>query len=171
VDQDVFTPYKRDHRYGLGMSESIGYRPWLDTEWWVRGSLTTNEDFNPVDPDHVTGRIGWDQFLDGWVLGLDYRASRFFADDDRDEARTRQAVTFRALRDLWATPTSRIEAGLEIEYDFPEGEVGGVIFIAWHWSRGRVFRDFRPGEVDFSTLRAAGVPFAHCGRIAEATDE
>jgi hypothetical protein len=145
-----------------------GWRPWLDSELWVRGSVTTNEDMNPVDPDHVSGVVGWKQYVEGFQVDVHFQATQFFEDADRSDRKLRQVVGFAAYHDLWASPTDRLEAGCEILQDISEGETSGQVFLAWHWGRGRGYRDFRPGAVDFFPLRAARIPLAPENRIEEA---
>jgi len=167
IDPDVFTEYKNDHRHGLVLSESAGWRPWLDSELWIRGSVTSNEDMNPLDPDHVTGVVGWKQYWEGFQLDVHFQATEFFEDSDRSDQRLRQAIGFAVYTDLWASPSDRLEAGCEILQDLTEGETSGQVFLAWHWSRGRGYRDFRPGAIDFSPLRAARIPLDRENRIEE----
>ncbi|ETR67217.1 MAG: hypothetical protein OMM_11835 [Candidatus Magnetoglobus multicellularis str. Araruama] len=53
VDQDIFTPYKQDHQLGITIGDQLTYRPFLDTQLKVGGSLTTNEDKSIFEPDHI----------------------------------------------------------------------------------------------------------------------
>jgi hypothetical protein len=122
---------------------------------------------NPVDPDHITALVGWKQYVEGFQLDVHFQATEFFEDSDRDDRRLRQGVGFAVYYDLWASPTSRLEAGCEILQDITDGETSGQVFLAWHWSRGRGYRDFRPGAVDFGALRAARIPLAPENRIEE----
>jgi len=160
LDQDVFTPYKRDHKAGFILSETVGYRPWLDTEWWAGASLTSNENFNPGELDHVSGRVGWRQFVRGWRLDAGYRVTQFFNDRDRNDGTTHQAVSAEVFRDFWVTPRSRLEIGFEYRHDFPDNENAGFVSITWHFSNGRGLRDFWPTRADFRNLREAYVPEA-----------
>lgn len=161
LDLDVFTPYKEDHKAGLVISETFGYRPWLDTEWWAGASLTSNETLNPARPDHVSGRVGWRQFFRGWRLDAGYRVTRFFDDGDRSDGSTRQAVSAELFKDFWVTPRSRLEIGFEYRHDFPDNENAGFISITWHFSNGRGLRDFWPRRADFRNLREAYMPEEH----------
>jgi len=61
VDQDIFTRYKADHRYGFSVGDTFNYRPWADTQWYGGPSMISNEDFDPFDPDYVQARAGWKQ--------------------------------------------------------------------------------------------------------------
>jgi hypothetical protein len=153
LDADIFTTYKDEHKIGCILSDSLTYRPWLDTEIGTRVSLTTNEDFNLVQPDHLRIRVGCRQFFRGLALGVKYEAIAFFEDKDRSEDRLRQTVGFDLLYDLWATPWDRLEVGCRVEQDISDGETNALFTIAWHWSNGRGYRDFAPNDIDFLALR------------------
>jgi hypothetical protein len=165
VDQDVFTRYRSDHRASLTVSETLVHEPWLDTRWWVRAALTSNEDLNPGDPDHISVSAGWKQYAGGWQCDLSYRATHFFADSDRRESRTRHGPELEVRKDLWVFPTSRLELGIEARYDAPDNEVSGLVFVAWHFSRGRHYLDFMPAELDFDALRREGIPVGFRNRL------
>ena len=153
LDQDVFTLYKADHPSSLTLSETIGYKPWLDVEWWGRASLTSNEELNPIEPDHLSGWLGWKQFHRPLELDAGYRVARFFGDADRDRPFTRHGPFLELLCEIWCSPRSRLELGLSYRHDFPENEDTGFVCLTWHFSNGRNYRDFWPGDVDFLDLR------------------
>jgi hypothetical protein len=166
LDQDVFTLYKDDHRHGLALSETLGYEPWLDTVWWAGGTLVSNEDF--VDPDHLGLRAGWRQLFASVEVDAGYRLTRFFNDGDRSSSRTRDAIFLDFLADLWTVPGQRLEAGAEYRWDLADGEHTGFLFLSWHWGKGREYRDFWPGDIDFRPLRRRFVPTDHQNSIVEA---
>ncbi len=171
LDQDVFTEYKDDHRSGLVASETIGYMPWLDTEWWGRAALTTNRDLNPGDPDHLSAWAGWKQLVNGFELAASYQYTKFFNDSDRGGASDRHSFALKASRDFWCTLRDRFEVGIELRHDFPDDLTSGFIFLAWHFSAGRRYRDFWPGEVDFLDLRNALAPRSYQNAIREERDD
>jgi hypothetical protein len=168
LDPDVFTEYKDDHKAGLVLSETAGYRPWLDTEWWGRVALTSNQDLNPADPDQVSAWIGWKQYWDGWQIDVAFRAAWFFDDGDRADSREQQTIVVQVLRDWWVAPSHRLETGFELRHDFPDDETSGFVVVVWHFGNGRGYRDYRPGTIDFLPLRLAGSPLRANNRIAEA---
>ncbi len=150
LDQDVFTPYKADHRSGLRLSDTLTWRPWLDSELWGRLTLTTNE--NLVDPDHGIVRGGWRQRLGGFQLGVDLRWITFFRDDDRRSTANRTTWN---VEGLWQPSSKRLgwwQLGGALRYDVDSGTTSGHVFITLHRDRGRGIRDFRPGEIDFAAL-------------------
>jgi hypothetical protein len=171
LDQDVFSRYKQEHKSGLVFSEALGYFPWRDTEWWTRIALASNEDLNPGDPDHLATAAGWRQFVGGLEVDLGYRLTLFFADGDRARQKQRDAIELQIRRDVWWKPLQRIEAGLELRHDLTNGENTGFIFLTWHFSNGRGYRDFWPGDVNFLALKRARVPPEQNNRLSEASHE
>ena len=171
VDQDVFTPYKSNHKAGLVFSERVGVLPWQDTEWWARASLVSNEDLNPGDADQFATQLGWKQFIDGWLIDVQYRYTRFFNDSNRNRTFDRHAIGLQVLRDFWASPRDRLEAGVGFRHDFKDDVNTGFLFLAWHFSNGRGYRDFWPGDVDFLPLRKAREPAGQRNSVMGARNE
>jgi len=153
IDQDVFTQYKAEHRAGLVLSDTLTYRPWLDTEWWGRVSLVSNEEIVLEKPDHLLLGAGWKQLIGDVQLDVDYRVIRFFSDTDRANAFTRHSLSFDLLWDFWRPNQHRLELGFGLRHDFDSGQTSGELSLTWHLGNGRAYRDFRPGEVDFPELR------------------
>jgi hypothetical protein len=153
LDQDVFTRYKGDHQSGLVISEAVVFRPWLDGRALAAVSLTTNEDFNPFRPDNAGFRLGWTQRAGGLEAGLEYAARLFLADAHRRQSFVRHSLALRAAQDFWLRRRQRIEVGGELRYDLTNEDSSLRFFLAWHFSGGRAYRDFRPGELEFRDLR------------------
>jgi hypothetical protein len=151
VDQDIFTPYKADHRAGLELRHTLVHQPWLDTEWWGQGALVTNEDF--ATADHLACWVGWRQLLGNVQVDATYRVTRFFNDTDRTRAATRQVLELDLFGDFGNTGRDWMELGVGWQHDLTRGVDSLNLYLTWHFGNGREFRDFRPGEVDFLGLR------------------
>jgi hypothetical protein len=124
-------------------------------------SLTSNEDLGSPLLDNVSGWVGWKQYLKGAQLGVSYMLADFFDDEDRSGNRYRQAVAVDVLYDLWVDSCNRLELGVEYRHDFPTNVGSGFVFLSWHFSNGRGYLDFWPGDVDFLPLRTSRVPDGH----------
>ncbi len=170
LDQDVFSEFKYDHRYGLKLSDTFTYRPWIDTQWRMRASVTTNEDFNVFRPDSVRYSVDWGQYLAGFQIDVGYQLTYFFDDSDRSNSRTRHSVSLQATHDVWSNVEHRLEIGGVFRQDFPEDRSTGMVFLAIHFGKGRGYRDFRPGEVDFVGLRERRIPDRGLNRLATQRD-
>ncbi len=152
VDQDVFSRYKGDHRYGLSFGDTVTHEPWADARWYAAPLLTTNEDLDPFDPDYIQARAGWTQLLRDWVVDARYQFRHYFADADRDSASDRHqfrlAVDWDPLRTLrhWHLDFSWI-------HDFSSAD-NSLRFTVGRDIGGRnTTREYYPGEVRFRRVR------------------
>ncbi len=153
LDQDIFTPYKTNHRHGTTLSETFSLRPWIDTRLLLRGSLTSNEDFNIASPDHISLRTGWAQALGPLTVAASYRLTRFFQDDDRANARLQNLVYLDTFADWWPTFYNRSELGFRLQHDLDRGSTSAWLSLNWFFDNGRDYRDLMPGEIEFRNLR------------------
>jgi hypothetical protein len=153
IDQDLFSYYRYQHRWGLLLGDQLQYRPWLDTEWNATVSLTSNEDFNLFRPDHWGMRLAWLQLLGPARVEAAYQFKHFFEDSDRNKASYRHAVSLEVAGEHWIRGRHRIEAGLLVRHDWPDEDNSFFLTIAWHFSNGRGYRDYHSRETDFREIR------------------
>jgi hypothetical protein len=154
-DPDVFTAYKRDHRWGFVLADSLSYRPFLDTELRGTVSLASNEAF---DADNAGVTVLCRQYFYGLELETHWRAAHYFADADRSQARTRQRLGCALLYDLWTGPQDRLEFSCSLDYDLSDRSAAGFLSVVWNIGNGRGYRDFIPGSVSFLDLREDRLP-------------
>jgi hypothetical protein len=81
------------------------------------------------------------------------------------------SLTFRIQRDFWCTPQDRLAISGEFRHDFPDDLNTGFISFTWYFSRGRGYRDFWPGDVDFIDLKRDRIPAGYNNRVSEARFE
>jgi hypothetical protein len=153
VDQDVFTQYKRDHRHGLKLGDTLVYRPWMDSLLYTGVTLATNENFNLLDPDHTRLRLGGRQLFGDLSVGLDYSWYHYFDDEDRDGSHDTQRLRIDLVSAGWLSPINGWTGKLRYEFDQTSGDSSVWLSLGWNRSNGRYFRDFRPGDTDFVSLR------------------
>ena len=153
LDQDVYTKYKAEHRYGLMLQDVFYYSPWLDTRMSAGASLTTNEDFDPMDPDSLGFAGGLDQLFGPLELDLGYQLKRFFTDQDRRSESTRSSVLAGLILNVWPAEGSLVEISARIRQDLDDGETSGSVFLTWYECNGRLYRDFEPGDISFRHLK------------------
>ena len=158
VDQDVFTSYKFEHRAGSNLALELQHRPWLDTLWYVRGSVASNEDLNMFAPDHLGLDLGWSQLLGPVVADLGFRQRFFQADGDRAASSRRDQIILSLSWNLWTLNQHRLEAALGYTHDFSRDTDLGLFSLSWHGGEGRGLRDFSPGELVFPDLLQRDVP-------------
>lgn len=151
IDQDVFTDFKADHRWGWTVRDTLVHRPWLDTEWRLGAAVTFNE--NIATPDRFTTKIEWRQLIANLQVDVSYRHAIFFPDDDRNDFILRDTVAINVLYDHWCQNQNRLQFGANANYDIDSQEISSTIFISFHWGNGRGYYDFSPQQVNFRPLR------------------
>lgn len=153
TDQDVFTTYKSRHRAGWYLGDRLTWAPWADTRVDFRASLTANEDFDPLSPDHVDlgvaaiQRVGWMEVEAG------YGWRRFFADADRGADVDRHVITLAGSADLWTHRGRRVEIEGRWAYDVGNADSAFLVALVWHLGDLSGYRDFGPDELRMRGLR------------------
>jgi hypothetical protein len=158
IDRDVFTGYKHDHRQGASLSDSLAWRPWLDTLWYVKGSLHTNEDFNILHPDHIRMKVGWKQLLYPLVLDLDYRYTYYFSDKDRDGELQKNILGLDVLWHHWLQDQQRFRLHMAFAQDLDQNEFSALIGGTWFFSRGQALKNIRARDMDFEDQYQLSIP-------------
>lgn len=153
VDQDVYSNYKSTHRYGLELADTLFHRPRLDTLWHLGASLVSNPDLDLTRPDHLGLKAGWQQLLGRLQIDASYQLNHYFPDQLRTRASNQRTWLLDATWSQWTGSQNRPEVGLQLRHDSDTGAVTGMLNFTWHDSKGRAYRDFRPGEIDFRDLR------------------
>ena len=161
-DTDVYSDYKRDHPYGLRLSNRYQRRPWRDSLWWLGAGLASNKDLYSIDWTSL--RSGWAQRLGDLELEGQLRWLHQFSDQDRnqgnDEYRFSLGLSWTPLRT--ASGQLSLVLGLERDLQDPEDHFY-MLSLQWQGSQGRGYRDFKPGELRFADLDA--------WRLIEARDD
>ena len=152
LDQDVFTRYKRDHRYGLKLSDRFIRQHCLDKRFWFRPYLVTNED--QLVPDNLGFETGTDQLIGPLQLNLSYRMTRYFADNDRELTSTQNVVSLDAILERWHSYRRRSEIQFSIQHDVDDDEGTSLsLNFVNYFNHGRGYRDFDPNRLQFKALK------------------
>lgn len=151
LDQDVFTRYKADHRYGLRLSDQWVYQCCIDRRFWARPMLVTNAD--QLIPDNLGVHFGVDQLLGPLQLRLGYRVTGFFADNDRTNAAVQNLFDVDAMLETWHNRFWRSEARFSLRYDVASGESSFQFNLRNFFNQVRGYRDMRPDSVLFRSIR------------------
>lgn len=150
LDQDIFTQYKRDHRYGLRISDTFVYQSCLDRRIYVRPMLISNED--QLIPDNVGFEVGTDQLLGPVELHVDYRLTGFLADNDRTGASIQNVFSLDLKSEHWHHGGHRSEIDFSVRYAIDGGTSVGL-FLNHYFNDGRGYRDFNPSSILFRSLK------------------
>ncbi len=159
VDQDIFTPYKAEHKYGLRISDTLFYRPWLDSVLSLYGKVVTNEDLNPFKPDHYGFEVRWRQLIRNFQTDISYQENHYLRDSDRDKPVATRRIDLGASFEKWLNLNKRLEIGLELIWHLNINEVSGKFYLSIHFGKGRGYRDFQYGDIDFLDLRQMHISY------------
>lgn len=151
IDQDIYTQYKEDHRYGMAFSETLHYRPWLDSQFSTGLRLATNE--NIFSPDYLRFRCGLRQLIWPFQADITYTGIYYFNDNDREEDILKNSISLDLTADHWQKNQRRLRLGLRLRTDLDTGEQSGFLRFSWIFSKSRGARDFQPIELPFKSLR------------------
>ena len=153
IDQDIFTSYKADHRYGARIAQSFTVRPKRDLGLWGQISMNTNESLG--DLDNAAVELALRELVGPLRLDLGVRAVRYFADDDRAEEVDRQRVSLRWAWERWTRRLGRWEIGGRANYDFRAKQYSGTLFLSRHFSAGRGLDVGHAGGQAFGSCRSS----------------
>ncbi len=151
LDQDVFTRYKADHRYGLRISDQWVYQNCIDRRFWMRPLLITNPD--QIVPDNLGVYFGIDQMLGPVQLRWGYRLTGYFADNDRSNAVVQNLLDFDAMLETWQSRNWRTEARFSIRHDIGNGGTSILFSLKRFFNQGRGYRDMSPQSMLFRPVR------------------
>jgi hypothetical protein len=153
IDQDVFTEFKNDHRFGYVFRDRLVWQPCLDRKWWVEPSFYSNEDFRLDRPDHMSVRIGHSRLAGPLFLDASYRYARYFQDSDRDEYATQHLLYLQSTLGGWLNSGNRVELNSGISHDVTGERTSAYMNLTWYYSRGRGAWDFHPSDMPFLALQ------------------
>lgn len=158
LDQDIYTPYRAEHRFGVSVGDTLSWRPWLDTEFYASAQATSNEDFNLLAPDRLANTLGWRQLLGPFQWRTQWVGNHYFADAQRRSDSRNSHLSFELTWEHWLHNQERIEMALALKREIDVGQSLLSYSLTWHFGNGRAYRDFRPAEIDFLDLRQRRVP-------------
>ncbi|MGN7612966.1 hypothetical protein ACQZV8_12875 [Magnetococcales bacterium HHB-1] len=167
LDSDVYSSYKRDHRWGLSLSETLSHRPWLDTFWLGRAAVSLNEN---LTPDNLSFKAEWRQLFGDLWLDARYTYKRYLEDSDRRNSSTRHGPQLDLGWELWSDDQDRFELNFSLARENRSGDVTGMLSLTWHDGDGRGLRDFSSKDIRFLDLRRLRTPGRVNNRLGENRD-
>lgn len=151
IDQDLYTSFKDEHRWGGVLGNEIEYQPWLDTVWKGGVYLRSNENFSP---DDWGLRFSWSQLLGNFRGEAAYQFRYFLKDSDRSSSSSLQGVSAGLYAERWLNGRHRVELGVQFRHDWPDSGDSYFFVLRWDFSQGRCYRDYAPHEMGFRDLRS-----------------
>ena len=153
VDQDVFTPFKEDHRFAVYLSDTIQYDISDTRRLLVRPALYSNEDLNIFQPDSFGVQAGVSSLWGTLHVDVSYRFTHYRSDRDRVDAAVQHLLLVDAMIDSWHHAGSRYQLDVSYRQEIEHGTAGGFITLSRFWSRGRGYRDSHASRIGFRRLR------------------
>ena len=150
LDRDIFTTFKRNHRYGLRLSDQFVYQCHEDRRFYFRPTLSSNED--QLVPDNVGFSVGADQLFGPVQLHVGYRITGFLSDNDRTDTAIQNVLRIDLKTEKWDFAGFRSEVDLSVIHEISGGTSVGINFSRF-FNDSRLYRDFRPGSVLFRPLK------------------
>ena len=150
LDQDIFTRYKGNHRYGLRFSDQYVFQTCLDRRVYLQPMLNGNED--QLIPDNAGFEIGSDQLFGPVQLHVDYRMTGYFADNDRSVASLQNVFSVDLKTERWHGSGHRSEIDFSVRHAIDGGTSVGL-FFKHYFNDARGYRDFNPRSILFRSLR------------------
>ena len=167
VDQDIFTPYKHDHRYGISLGDTLTWAPFADTRLFAGINVGSNEDFNLFSPDNIRARVGWKQLLGPVQTGMGLRHTHYFEDDDRSTDSDRTFVDIDLTWTRWTRDQDRWQVGVSGILDTDSGDWSSALVLRWLIGNSRKLRDFRRQETVFPAIKTWAIPPGHGEPVLE----
>jgi hypothetical protein len=156
VDDDVFSNYKADHRFGLRLSDTLRYTPWLDTELRLKAAVTSDINGNFTNPHKLSLAIGFRQYWQPLTGKVDLQRSRYFRDKtdlDSNGPLDRSTLRFGLIWDRWSRKGQLWQIETSVNRDLNGGGTNFFIQLHWGQTQGKGFDDFLPNTLNFGTLR------------------
>lgn len=152
TDNDVYSNYQNQHRWGLRLEESIIGRPWLDSFWRVHARVASNELESSLKAEYVQAGIGWRQYFKPMEIGLDYHHRSYLKDENR------ASVIHKPVLGLQLNYWQGLHNGellhwkLRLTNDLERSEYSVLLETSWNFLRGHRLKDYRPDETVFYDL-------------------
>ncbi len=153
ADEDIFTPFKSNHRIGMRISDRFIYQRNLDNKWWLRPALMTNENFNLAKPDNVSLQGGVSQLWGPLELQFSYKAIRYLSDNDRRNNSTQHLFYADAILERWRCAGRRNQMSLSFRHDLGDGDTSTSLVFTTFFDHGRGYRDMHPSRVSYLPIR------------------
>ena len=150
VDQDIFTPFKNDHRFGLRLADTFTFPGGHDDRyWWIRPAIGSNENFDLLAPDHGSLQLGRSQWFGFAGVECSYRYTRYNNDADRGQAVSQHILYLDTVAEYWNASGQRWELAGALRYDVLDHDTTVSLMLVRYFDRGRLYRDIHPSQSMF----------------------
>ncbi len=144
VDQNVFTNFNSNHRYGIRFEDLFIFKPTWDTRFLLNLKLASNEDYNPFKPDNIGFSATFLQQFHNLMASISYNQNYYFRDPDRENESIIHRVYLNLNYFLWIQHQQLINFGFRAGWDPEVKDMLYAFRISFLLDNGRGLRDFIP---------------------------
>ncbi len=147
IDSDVWSEFKQNHRFGVGLRQRATYRTTLDSETYLQTSVLSNEDLLSIDRQGVS--LGWRAYLKRASADINFRHREFLNDGDRSERFARTDLNVSADWLLPITAASNLRLSARARYNTNDKQMSWWLNVGWFQHAGQQLFDLRADEIRF----------------------
>gem|GEM_PF-6858345 len=155
VDQDLFTGYRNQHRWGLGIGDSLTWQPTWDFFLRFGVKYVTNE--NLANGELLRAKFTWAQNFKNLELNFNFTHTKYLDFDPGAQDRTSWLNT-KLIYDWWTKNQERLEMSASFSWSPLSKDTSFLIGVSYNLNNGRGFTDFYPGERNFKGLKQRLAP-------------
>ncbi|MFY0641076.1 MAG: hypothetical protein JXR16_08525 [Bermanella sp.] len=157
TDNDVYSSYQNQHKWGVRIEETITGRPWFDSFWRGHLRLVSNELDTSSKAEYAQVGFGIRQYFRPVEVGLDYHHRSYLKDEDRKNIINKPILGLQINYWQGFTTGEMLQWKLSVTNDLDQGEYAVLLEASWNMSRGRGLNDYRPSETAFYDLHRSDV--------------
>ena len=154
IDPDIFSAYKANHPIGLRISYVLRHEPWVDTIWTGSITAATGQEWDLFSPAYFSAGVDWLQLLGPVIVDAGVRSTYYTARSNGPGSSIDNLLRLTVAYEGWTPSGDRWEIGASAGYRTQSKEWIGLLSFTWHFSNGRGFRDYVPGDIPFANLRS-----------------
>jgi len=151
LDQDIYTDYKSLHRFGLEVSDTVVYRPKMDTLFLSNIGAVSRQDYRIYTPDHLKVSFDIKQLIGDYQLNAGYRFQKFYKDKNkyvqfaRKNNFKRRTVTLELSKKRWlGDHLFEFTLGTQRQVEFKKSMFS--LSFTYHFTHNRYYSDFSPRD-------------------------
>lgn len=148
----VYSDYKADHQFGVGVVDRLRFKPTQDSELYLEGRLLSNDLDENLSLDQARLTASARLFYQGVAVEAQFNHRHFYADDDRNESLKQNTLNLKLdwmlidIDDSW-----RMQ--FDIQRDLDEKETAWFISLSYGNHNRRGVTDSLPSALPFRRFR------------------
>ena len=151
LDSDVWSAFKEDHQYGLGLNQRATFRNALDSETYLEANLMTNEQLFKLDRHGFL--LGWRSYFGGISGDINLNYREFHNDKHRERRFSRTDINLSTDWFLPVTQRSNFRLSARARLNTNDDSLSWWLNFGWFQHSGQQLFDLRPTELRFRSPR------------------